>query len=245
MFCIFRFFLLKRISGTLSTPWEPCELRILSCPSPVLPTWICSMPVRTCFFDMGNVLVHFSHDLMCRNLATVSGLSEAETRRFLFADQWQWLMERGERSEAEFCTELARRAGQQLDPALVCHAAADIFQLNTPIVPILQQLRDAGLRLILLSNTSITHLRFIEQHFSVLDLMHDRVTSFSVGSMKPDLRIFHAALEKADCAPEECFYTDDIEAYIHQARSLGIHSHPFTSVERLDHELRSLGVLPA
>ncbi|MFM8477321.1 MAG: HAD family hydrolase [Planctomycetaceae bacterium] len=203
------------------------------------------MPVRTCFFDMGNVLVHFSHDLMCRNLAAVSGLSELETRRFLFEDQWQWLMERGERSEAEFCTELARRAAQPLDPDRVCHAAADIFQLNTPIVPLLQQLRDAGLRLILLSNTSVTHLRFIEQHFQVLNLMHDRVTSFSVGTMKPDPRIFLAALEKAGCPPEECFYTDDIEAYIHQARILGIHSHPFTSVERLDHELRRLGMLPS
>lgn len=203
------------------------------------------MPVRTCFFDMGNVLVHFSHDLMCRNLATVSGLSEAETRRFLFEDQWQWLMERGERSEADFCTELARRAGRTLDPALICHAAADIFQLNAPIVPILQQLRNAGLRLILLSNTSITHLRFIEQHFQVLNLMHDRVTSFSVGTMKPDLRIFEAALEKAGCPPEECFYTDDIEAYIHQARSLGIHAHTFSTVERLNHELQSLGLLPS
>ena len=72
---------------------------------------------------MGNVLVHFSHDLMCRNLAAVSGLSEVETRRFLFDDQWQWLMERGERSESEFCTELARRAGQQLDD--LCVVAGD------------------------------------------------------------------------------------------------------------------------
>ncbi|MFM7055545.1 MAG: HAD family hydrolase [Planctomycetota bacterium] len=201
------------------------------------------MPVRTCFFDMGNVLVHFSHDLMCRNLAAVSGLSETEVREFLFADQWQWLMERGERTEAEFCNQLSLRAGRTIDPAEICHAAADIFQLNTPIIPLLQQLRDAGLRLVLLSNTSITHLRFIEQHFQVLEYMHDRVTSFTVGAMKPDLRIFHAALEKAGCPAEDCFYTDDIETYIHQARSLGIHAHPFTTVERLNHELRVLGVL--
>jgi putative hydrolase of the HAD superfamily len=201
------------------------------------------MPVRTCFFDMGNVLVHFSHDLMCRNLAAVCGLTEAQIRQFLFVDQWQWQMERGERSESEFCDELSLRAGHAVDPAEICHAAADIFQLNTPMIPLLQQLRNAGLRLILLSNTSITHLRFIEQHFDVLELMHDRVTSFSVGAMKPDPRIFLAALEKAGCPPEECFYTDDIETYTQQAQSLGIHAHPFTTVDRLNQALRTLGLL--
>lgn len=193
---------------------------------------------------MGNVLVHFSHDLMCRNLAHVSGLPEDEIRRFLFDHQWQWFMERGERTEADFCSELSRRAGRALSHDSVCHAAADIFQLNAPIVPLLQQLRDAGLRLVLLSNTSITHIEFIERNFPVLSYMHERVTSFSVGAMKPDPRIFHAALETAGCPPEECFYTDDIETYTAHARTLGIHAHTFTTVENLQQALQILKVIP-
>jgi putative hydrolase of the HAD superfamily len=201
------------------------------------------MPVRTCFFDMGNVLVHFSHDLMCRNLTDATGLSDEAIRKFLFQDQWQWYMERGERTEADFCNELSHRAGRPLDHAAVCHAAANIFELNTPIVPLLQQLRQAGLRLVLLSNTSITHIEFIERNFPVLGYMHERVTSFSVGAMKPDHRIFNAALKAAGCPPEECFYTDDIETYTSEARKLGIHSHTFTTVELLTASLRDQGVL--
>jgi putative hydrolase of the HAD superfamily len=192
---------------------------------------------------MGNVLVHFSHDLMCRNLTAATGLSDEAIRKFLFQDQWQWHMERGERTETDFCNELSHRVGRSLEHAAVCHAAANIFELNTPIVPLLQQLRDAGLRLVLLSNTSITHMKFIERNFEVLSYMHERITSFNVGAMKPDQRIFRAALEVANCAPEECFYTDDIETYTSEARKLGIHSHTFTTVDLLHGNLRNLGVL--
>jgi len=192
---------------------------------------------------MGNVLVHFSHDLMCRNLMDVTGLSEDAIRKFLFQDQWQWHMERGERTETDFCNELSHRAGRPLNHSAVCHAAADIFELNAPIVPLLQQLHDAGLRLVLLSNTSITHIEFIEWNFHVLKYMHQRVTSFSVGAMQPDHRIFKAALEAAQCPPEECFYTDDIEAYTSEARKLGIQSHTFTTVDLLTDRLRDLKIL--
>lgn len=200
------------------------------------------MKIRTCFFDMGNVLVYFSHQLMVRNIAGVSGLSDSDVERFLFQDQWQWFMERGQRTEAEFCDELSSRAGKILEPTAVCHAAANIFQLNSDIIPVLRQLKTAGIRLVLLSNTSLTHIRFIEQNFDVLDFMDERVTSFEVGAMKPDLSIFQAALAKALCPPEECFYTDDIEAYTHTAQSLGIQTHTFTSTDRLKAALETNGV---
>ncbi|MEY3460120.1 MAG: Alpha-D-glucose-phosphate phosphatase YihX [Planctomycetota bacterium] len=201
------------------------------------------MTIRTCFFDMGNVLVHFSHDTMAQNLANVSGLPLPEIRRFLFDDQWQWLMERGERSELDFSTELSRRAQKSLDHHAVCHAAANIFQLNSEILPILQDLKTAGIRLVLLSNTSLTHLRFIEHQFNVLNWMDDKVASFEVGAMKPDPRIFHAALAKALCPPEQCFYTDDIPAYTAHASTLGIHSHTFTTATNLLAALQEIGLL--
>lgn len=192
---------------------------------------------------MGNVLVHFSHELMVRNLASLSGLPVAAVEQFLFQDQWQWHMERGQRTEAEFCQEFSSRAGKSLEQAAICHAAANIFQLNSDILPILHQLKARQIRLVLLSNTSLTHIRFIEKQFSVLEFMDDRVTSFEVGAMKPEPPIFAAALAKASCQPEECFYTDDIETYTTHAQSLGIHTHTFTSADRLSIALGALGVL--
>lgn len=202
------------------------------------------MAIRTCFFDMGNVLVHFSHDRMCQNIAALCGMPVAQVKARLLEDGRQWQLERGEISEEQFCDELSTWCGRSLDLQALRHAAADIFWLNDSIVPLLQALKHAGQRLILLSNTSITHLRFIEQNFGVLQLMDERVTSFEVGALKPDAAIFQAALRKAGCQPDECFYTDDIPAYIEKACELGLHGRVYTTTDRLTAALRELDVLP-
>jgi HAD superfamily hydrolase (TIGR01509 family) len=201
------------------------------------------MPIKTCFFDMGNVLVHFSHQKMCRNIATLCGWSEPETTRFLMDEGRQWKLERGEITEEQFHDEFCRATGKSLNIDELRHAAADIFWLNESIVPVLHRLKEAGRRLVLLSNTSITHLNFIERNFNVLELMDDRVTSFEAGAIKPENRIYEVALSKAQCDPDECFYTDDIEAYIRKAETFGIHSRIYTTTERLLDSLGELEVL--
>ncbi len=201
------------------------------------------MTIKTCFFDMGNVLVHFSHEKMCRNIATVCGWSEPETKTFLLDEGRQWKLERGAVSEEQFHDEFCQATGKALNIDELRHAAADIFWLNESIVPVLHQLKAAGMRLVLLSNTSVTHLNFIERNFSVLELMDDRVTSFDAGALKPEDRIYEVAMSKAMCAPGECFYTDDIEAYIRKAETFGIHARLYTTTERLLSSLRELEIL--
>jgi putative hydrolase of the HAD superfamily len=201
------------------------------------------MAIKTCFFDMGNVLVHFSHEKMCANIAQMCGWSDVKTKSFLLDEGRQWKLERGEITEEEFHDDFCQATGRCLNIDDLRHAAADIFWLNESIVPLLHELKSAGQRLVLLSNTSITHVRFIEKNYDVLDLMDDRVTSYEAGAMKPDDRIFEVALSKALCDPSECFYTDDIEAYIRKAESFGIHSRLFTTTESLRTSLSELQIL--
>ena len=192
---------------------------------------------------MGNVLVHFSHQKMCQNIATLCGWTEPQTKSFLLDEGRQWKLERGEITEEQFHDEFCHATGKSLNIDQLRHAAADIFRLNESIVPVLHQLKAAGLRLVLLSNTSITHLNFIERNFNVLELMDDRVTSFEAGAIKPEDRIYEVALSKALCEPGECFYTDDIEAYIRKAETFGINARLYTSTEGLRNSLRDLKVL--
>lgn len=201
------------------------------------------MAIRTCFFDMGNVLVYFSHERMCRNIADLCGLSLEKTREFLFADGRQWKLERGEISESQFCEQLQQASGREIRLPDLQFAAANIFWLNDSIIPILQKLKSAGRRLVLLSNTSITHLRFIEERFDILKYMDAKITSFEVGALKPDRAIFDAALSVAECEPHECFYTDDIAAYIEAANTLGINSLIYQKTDDLRQRLEALGAL--
>lgn len=203
------------------------------------------MTIQTCLFDMGNVLVHFSHEKMCENVARACGVSPDKAKHLLMDDGLQWQLERGKITEADFHRAFEERLGKSVELEALKHAAADIFWLNESIVPLLDELKRLGMRLVLLSNTSVTHLEFIQREFDVLSRFDALTTSFEVGALKPERKIYEDALAKASCAPEECFYTDDIEKYVTTARSLGIHAAVFTDTNSTRRALADLGVAVA
>jgi putative hydrolase of the HAD superfamily len=198
--------------------------------------------IQTCLFDMGNVLVHFSHERMCSNVAEVCGMDVQQATEMLIDSGLQWQMERGEVNEDEFHRTIAQQASVPVSQQALLHAAADIFWLNDSIVPLLEELRQLNMRLVLLSNTSVTHLNFIRQQFSVLDYFDDFATSFAAGALKPDDPIFDLAIQKADCPAERCFYTDDIADYIIKARTIGINAEVYSTTSATRSALRALGV---
>jgi putative hydrolase of the HAD superfamily len=193
---------------------------------------------------MGNVLVHFSHETMCAQMGALCGLSAADVWPLLLTGGLQWEFERGRLTEDEFFRKFQEEVNCRLDADALRHAACDIFHLNEPIVPILKALKSSGRRLVLLSNTCVSHFEFIQERFGVLQLFDDFVVSYRVGSIKPEPAIFEAALKAVRCEPAECFYTDDIAAYVNRARTFGLHAEVFTDADTLTAQLAELGVLP-
>jgi putative hydrolase of the HAD superfamily len=97
-------------------------------------------------------------------------------------------------------------------------------------------------RLILLSNTNALHYEMIEPAYPILRHFHDKVLSYKVGALKPSTEIYRAAVEAAQCRPEECFFTDDIPAYVAGAREHGIDAVQFHNCEQIQQELRARGI---
>ena len=60
--------------------------------------------------------------------------------------------------------------------------------------------------------------------------------------MKPEPRIYEAAIARAQCAAEECFFTDDIPEYVTGARLAGIDAVQFHSAAQIERELLERGV---
>ena len=102
----------------------------------------------------------------------------------------------------------------------------------------------ARYRLVLLSNTNAIHFDSIRSGYApLLRHFHQLVLSYEVKAMKPAPAIFQAAIEAARCRPEECFYTDDIPAYVEGARSLGIDAVVFQSAAQIERELAARNIL--
>lgn len=198
--------------------------------------------IRTCLFDMGNVLVFFSHERMCQQLAGICGLTAADVQRLLIESGVQWDYERGRLTPQQFHQWFQSATNCDATFEQVMRAGADIFSLNDAIVSVLDGLKERGIRLVLLSNTCQTHFEWVREHYEVLDRFDDCVTSCAVGAIKPEAAIYEAALRAIECSPEECFYTDDIPKYVAAGRQHGLHSELFTDVPSLRKHLIQHGI---
>lgn len=198
--------------------------------------------IRTCLFDLGNVLVFFSHDLMCQQIAELFQVPVDQVKQTLFASEGLVKFEKGQISEAEFHRELEQIFAREVAFDGLRRAASDIFTVNSDILPVIDALKEQGTRLVLLSNTCVSHIDHVRAQFDVLERFDDFILSYEVGSLKPEPEIFEHALAAIGCPPEDCFYTDDIAENIEAGRTFGLQASLFTTVAKLKTDLQDLGV---
>jgi glucose-1-phosphatase len=118
-----------------------------------------------------------------------------------------------------------------------CEIWSSIF-LPDPLIPesMLAGLR-ARYRMLVLSNTNAIHFAMVRENYPLLRHFDDLILSFEVKAMKPAPAIYQAAIARAGCRAEECFFTDDIPAYVEGARRQGIDAVQFESREQLERDL--------
>ena len=102
--------------------------------------------------------------------------------------------------------------------------AALRFDAYPETTPALRQLRERGLRLVVVSNWDFT-LPEVLRESGLIDLVDGVVSSASVGAGKPDPEPFSAALELARVAPAHALHVgDSLEHDIRGARAAGVHA---------------------
>lgn len=196
---------------------------------------------RTIFFDLGNVLIFFDHQKMCRQVADVSGLDLGAIQSLMH--KYGDLYERGHVDSFMLHDEICREAQKTLPFDTLMHAVADIFKPNDPTIELAMRVKNRGHRLFLLSNTCEAHFEFALRQFPFLSQFDGHVLSYRVGARKPEKEIYEKALKIAGCEKEECFYIDDVPGYIETARSIQIDAEPYTDPRTLTQHLHSRGIL--
>lgn len=199
--------------------------------------------VRYIFFDLGNVLLPFNHSIAVQNLADLASTDAAELKRVVFDSGLQFDYEAGKVSSEEFCQAICEELNVQLEADQIMTAASDMFRLNVSIIPIVGQLRAVCHPMGILSNTCEAHWDFVTSRYTIIDkYFPDRVLSYEEKCMKPDAKIFEAAIQLAGVRPEEIFFTDDLEANIDGAMSVGLDAVQYTTAKDLAEQLRQRGV---
>jgi len=198
--------------------------------------------IEALLFDLGKVLVDFNFERGIQRLVGRCDMSREEFEKVIWDKDWVRRYERGEITTAEFHRHLCDAGGLRMD-LHEFHESWDAVFLPGLIVPaeLLSSLRQRY-PLILVSNTNESHVSFIARKYRVLEYFDVKILSHEVGSLKPDRKIYEAAIAASGKAPEQLFFTDDREENIQGAADLGIHAHQFTTVPALLEALRSAGV---
>ena len=136
-------------------------------------------------------------------------------------------LEKGAVTEAEFL----RMLEAELDPGTSLSRMRDVYfdhlEPNPPMIGLMRDLRERGLRMALLTN----NVREWEPQWRAMlpeidEIFEVVVDSAFVGMRKPDPEIYRLTLERLGdgLAAGECVFVDDVDVNCEAARSLGMHA---------------------
>jgi glucose-1-phosphatase len=150
--------------------------------------------------------------------------------------------ESGQVSPEDFVAQFSAALGIEVEYGRFCELWSSIFLPELLVPEALVEGLGRRYRLLLLSNTNAIHFAMVRERYPILRHFHDSVLSYEVGAMKPDARMYRAAIERAGCRAGECFYTDDMAEYVEAGRELGLDAVQFESSGQLEGELEKRGI---
>jgi putative hydrolase of the HAD superfamily len=193
-------------------------------------------------FDLGNVLSLVDESAGARELAKLSGKTEAAAFEAVFAPQRKAAIETGRQSFGDFVDECCGRLGIRLPVSQFRQLYESVLTPNTDIFPLVARLM-AEYRVALCSNTSSVHWELERRRLPFGMRFDPAVVSYEVGVMKPQPGIFNALARAAKVRPGNILFIDDRPENVAGARRVGLSALEFRSVMKLEEDLKRMAVL--
>lgn len=199
--------------------------------------------IKTIIFDLGGVIVPFDFKRGYAKMEPLCSYAAAEIPVRLRSSDVVTRFECGQIDPRSFVRELSAILELNTTYEGFCEIWMSIFFPDTLIPESLIEHLGERYRLLLLSNTNHIHFEMLRDAYPLLRHFDEYVLSYQVGALKPSARIYREAIARANCRPDECFFTDDMAAYTDAARRHGIDAVQFQSLAQLESELRKRSVL--
>lgn len=199
------------------------------------------MPVRAAFFDVGNVLLRFSHRKILRKFAWAVGRHPVKITRLLWRERVVERIETGEVGGEEIHRLFREELGYRGTYAGFRRLWCDHFTLDRGTHALLKRVA-TRVPTYLLSNTNALHFDYIRERYAFPSQVRGMILSHEVGLRKPDPAIYRAALKLAKTRPEETLFVDDLAENVAAAEKLGLIAIRFKSAADLRRRLPALGL---
>ena len=202
------------------------------------------MKIKFFYFDMGNVLLTFSHRLAARQIADLCQISPQQAWDAVFDGELQLRYEAGQISTDEFYQAFCQRTDTKPELAALLYAASAMFEVNATMLSVVAMLQAAGHRTGVLSNTCTAHWDYVRDgRYTMLPGQFEVFAlSFEIGVNKPDEKIYHASADLANVSPSEILFVDDRLENVEAAQAAGFDAVLYTSTEQYVRDLVHRGV---
>jgi len=199
--------------------------------------------IKAIIFDFGNVICRFTNDILRQRIAKISGKSVEEIKELVYRNSdIVGRYESGQMSSQEFYEELSMICKINVPyQELKTIYSKDKFSRIEGTKELIEKLRK-NYKVSLLSNTSEWDWNYMIQVAPEILTFETITKSYETGAMKPSEIIYQDALKKLNLKAEECVYTDDILEYVDKAKSLGFNAFQFTTAEKFEEDLKSIGI---
>ena len=216
------------------------------------------MKIRAVVFDYGKVICHPPPDSGMDKIAALSGV-----RRNVF-EPVLWRLRSGYDNGTLTGIEYYRAVFTEVNADLTDDVLREILEtdfsmwtgINHETVELMQEIKNSGLILGILSNMPFDFLRFARKEFGVFNLPHVAIFSCEAGVNKPEKAIYEKLLAAIDmhaaislyagagscCRPDEVVFFDDIPENVEAARDLKINACVWQDCEKARFDLNQLGV---
>ena len=189
------------------------------------------MQYKNIIFDLGNVLVKLNPE-GCIGAFKAIGMGELVDSNP--QSEGMKLMSKlgvGMITTEEFCEAARKLTGTDVTNEEIINAANKMLvEIPDEKKERLLQLKKAGYRLFLLSNTIDVHWGYCVEHLfpyqnhGVEDYFEHCFLSQRMHLAKPDARIYEVVIRQANIHPDETLFIDDLKENCEAAEKLGIHT---------------------
>lgn len=186
-------------------------------------------------FDLGNVIVDIDFNRVLGTWSDLARVPLARLKQSFTMGEAFHQHERGEISDEEFAKAMCHDMELPLSYEQFAHGWQAIFVgLRPEVIDIMNNLREQGHRVVVLSNTNALHTTFWPDEYPQIYAAADHVyLSQEMGMRKPESRIYQRVLESEGFSAADAVFFDDNADNIEGANQLGITSVLVTGRETL------------
>jgi len=179
------------------------------------------MAIKALFWDLAGVLLHTVHGTFNSLLAERLDADIRDIERIINGEQNnRWDL--GEIDDDAFFTYLLAELGMPPEKkAILAHFVRYDFHIDRELLDFILSLKNRYTNLLITNFPSHVH-DYLDSDWITEGAFDHIVASCDVKLLKPDLRIYQYALDKAHCRPDEALFIDDRPVNVRAAYTLGI-----------------------